>query len=291
MKSKVHILGAKGFIGKNLSIFFSKEKKYEKKDYDLPDLDLSYYPSLEKKLKDVEKNDSIIMTSSITRLVENSLDSNIKNVKMIGNLSRFLEKNPIGHITFLSTTDVYGIVKEGTIIDEQTNIMPKDYYSVSKCSCEFILKNCCSKRNIPLLILRLSGIYGSGDVGKSTLSRLVSSAIKEKKIIIEDDVKRDFVYVEDLCNLIKRGIEQKKDLTVNVATGSSYKISELAEFISELLPKKVEIIKNPRERTTKRNKDMIYNISLLNENFPGFNFMDIQETLSLYIKNFFMKNG
>jgi nucleoside-diphosphate-sugar epimerase len=288
--SKLHIIGARGFIGRNLLGYFSREKKDDTIGYDLPELNLLNYSSLEKKLNGISSSDSMIITSSITRLVENSLDSNLKNVSMISNLVRFLEKNPVGHITLLSTSDVYGIVKEGTIINEKNDILPEDYYSLSKRSCEVILKNFCFGRKIPLLLLRLSGIYGPEDSGKSTIGRLVNSAVKEKKIVIEDDVRRDFVYVRDLCNLVKVGIEDKKDLTVNIATGNSYRISELADLIKELLPE-IEIIKNPVEKKTVRNKEMIYDTGMLRENFPGFTFMSIEDSLLLYIKDFLQKNG
>ena len=60
-------------------------------------------------LSKAKENDAIIIASAITRVQENSYQSMIKNIQMIENCCQVFYEKPVGHITFLSSIDVYGI--------------------------------------------------------------------------------------------------------------------------------------------------------------------------------------
>ena len=92
-----------------------------------------------------------------------------------------------------------------TIITEELLPQPFNYYSISKLSSESILKKVCFKNKIPLLILRMPGIYGPGDDDISLINKFVKSALTKKKVTLigNGKDKRDLVYVDDIYKIIK----------------------------------------------------------------------------------------
>lgn len=278
---RIHILGSDGFVGKRLMVFFSGIA--ETRGYSLSDCDLLSLESVSNLPKFTEQ-DVVIMVSSITRLKENSLESMEKNILMADNISKFIKENPPGYFVFLSTIDVYGANPQIPV--KETNFPnPSDYYSLSKLASEFLLRKVCAEKDIPLLILRLSGLYGKGDEGKSTINKLFESAVRDRKITIIGDGSdtRDFVYVEDVCKLIWNGILQKKDSLVNVATGESYSINEIVNLLRQYLSYGISI-EYKEESGQKRAKELRFDNSLLKKNFPWFEFTNLKNGLKLYFE-------
>ena len=282
---RIHILGANGFVGQRLQEFFFQQKDFETKGYSSSDCNLLFPHSVSLTLSPFTKKDVVIMASSITRLRENTLESMIKNVRMADNMSKFIHENPPAYFVFLSTTDVYGVNPQ-IPITENNLPHPNDYYSLSKLSSEFLFKKICSEKQIPLLILRLSGLYGKGDEGKSIISKLLESAVKERKITVIGDGndKRDPVYVEDIGKIIFDGITQKTDSLINVATGESYSIKQIVEFLRDYLPYKVSVEYKESLEDQKRAREMQFDTSLLRKNFPEFKFTNLKQGLKLYLQ-------
>lgn len=282
---KIYILGAKGFIGGNLLKKFNEDGNYNALGYSSKDCNLLSSESIENALDKSTREDIIIMTSCITRLKENSLESAVKNMRMASNVGEFIEKNPINQFIFLSTCDVYGI-NPIQPINENLLPEPNDYYALSKLASEFILKKSCSNKKIPLLILRLSGVYGRGDDGKSTINKLVKSVILNKKITLfgDGEDKRDYIYVDDLYKIIKEGIKNQTNITLNIATGRSYSIKEIIEIIRSNYPGDFLIEHQKEKSEQKRIKDMTYDVSLLNKTFTSFKPTSLKTGLSYYIK-------
>lgn len=285
MTKKIIILGSNGFMGSRLLKNYSLNASYEVKGYSSDECDLQSLESIKTALSSISSDYTIIMTSSITRLNENSYNSMIKNINMAENVGKFIEKHPVSQFIFLSTIDVYGFVKNE--INENLPLDPKDYYAISKLTSEFILKKYCSDNNIPLLILRLSGIYGPGDEGKSTINHIVKSATVNKQVIIWGDGEdmRDFVYVDDIYNLINMAMQKKIDMTLNVATGKSYSITQIVDMIKLSYHGNFIVEYKPKEKhIEERVKYMLYDTSLLTKTFPNLIFTDMREGISLYMK-------
>lgn len=286
MNKNVIVLGKNGFIGSNIIKCFLSYSSDNVKGVSSQECDLLSLNSIQNNLSFIKGNDIIIMASAITRLKENNFESMIKNIRMADNISSFIEKNKVAYIVFLSTADVYGLVKQDTMINEKLLPNPNDYYAMSKLSSEYILKKMCHKKHIPLLVLRLSGIYGPGDNGKSTINKLIESAVINKKVVIYGDGedKRDFVYIEDLCNVLKMAADHKINGTLNVATGKSSSIKEIVEVIKQSTDEKfiVEYKKHTNQHE-ERVKDMIYDTTLLTSTFPDIKFKDICKGIYQYL--------
>lgn len=280
---KITILGARGFIGKNLYTNFLSDGTYSLKGYSSKECNLLSQLSINKVLSSLTENNVVIFTSSITRLQEDSFESMMRNIHMAENVSQFFKKHKIRQLIYLSTIDVYGNLQDNVQISEKLVPNPSSYYGTSKLASEFILKNSCSRYNIPLFILRLPGIYGHGDKRKSTIGKLVDSALKGKINIFGDGKdKRDFVYVDDLYRIIKITIEKNFNTILNIATGRSYSINEIVDIIkSNIHDFKIEY----KNEIGEKKGDRVFNISFFKKLFPNFKFIDIREGVSLYINN------
>lgn len=211
MAIRVIILGAGGFIGQALYRHFTAMQAYEVTAYSSRECDLLSLSNVEACLSDLTGESVVILAAAVTRLKENSIDSMISNIRMTDNVAQAIQKKGVGQLIFFSTVDVYGLVNPEATINEKLLPNPNDYYAFSKLAGEFILKKGCTGSRTPLLILRLSGIYGPGDEGKSTIWKLVESAIARKEVVLYGDGsnKRDFTHVEDVCHLVEAGIKKK----------------------------------------------------------------------------------
>lgn len=182
---RIIILGSSGFIGECLFEKFSLLSNLEVEGFSSNDCNLLSMNDVRNALSDMTSDDALIMSSAVTRLKENTFNSMLKNIQMVENVSKVLPEHPVGQFVYLSTVDVYGIyVKNNARISEKLDLNPNDYYAISKIASEFLLKKECFKKNIPLTILRLTGVYGPGDKGQSTIGAFILSAFKERKVCV-----------------------------------------------------------------------------------------------------------
>ncbi len=284
---RIFILGAGGFIGRHLHSKLSQDDRRERVvGYTSSECDLLLPNSIRTALSSATEDDVVVMVSAIIRLTENSCDSMFKNIQMAENLSQFLEECPVSHVVFLSTVEVYGSIPDNILIKEDLLPNPDNYYAISKLASEYLLKRTLSRKGIPLTIFRLPGIYGPGDDGKSTINTLVKSAKLNGKITIYGDGsdKRDFVYVNDVCKIVLKAIQNKINLTINVATGKSYSIKDIANMIGKTLDREVFVdFCSDVSSSEKRSKCMMYDTHLLNTVFPDMRLEDMREGIDTYI--------
>ena len=279
------ILGS-GFIGTHLArTFASNGSSYQL--VSSAECDLTNLEQVQQTLRNCDSNTSLVMTACVTRLRDNSYRGFHQNVLMAENLATFLKSHTVRSIVFLSTVDVYGLLEEGQIIHEDLPLNPDDYYAMSKVVSEFILTKG-SVRNIPLAILRLTGVYGPGDDGKSTIWKLTQSAIDRGVISVYGDGQdeRDFITVYDVVKVILYEIVTPRHHTVNIATGTSQTILEIARCIAKMIPCKIELIPVLEESQPKRVQIMRFDTTKLKTELPEFTPTDLSEGIRQYLSGF-----
>jgi len=288
-KEKVCVLGASGFIGGCLEEELSKDSAFDVAGYSSKSCDLLSLVDVKSLFSSVDRDDAIVIASAITRKQDNSQEAMKKNIQMVDNICEALSINQVGIVVFLSTVDVYGIdVDEGLKITESLSLAPNDYYASSKVASEDLLRKICSDLHIPLTILRLNGVYGPCDQNKSTIGLIVQSAVREKRIVIsgKGESLRDFIHVEDVCRIVISAIKSKKNVLVNVATGRSYSIREIAEFVRDIMPFPVEIeYKDFNEKAEERIKFLQFDCSVRERAFPDIPMTDLETGVESYIEH------
>ena len=148
------------------------------------------------------------------------------------------------------------------------NRIPTDYYGFSK--------NVISKliNTIPNGInLRLFGCFNKNEHITRMIRSNLNNYILKKPMIIHQDKYMDFVYIDDLCNLIVNilngSLKQIKD--INVVYNKKYKLSDITNIINNLDNYKVPIlIENTKIGLSYSGDGTIFNN--LNINYKGLEF-------------------
>jgi len=286
MISQIHILGSSGFIGSHIYKGLIEAFSIKVNGYSSDKCNLLDYSSLEMALNEIDQKSVIVVASGITRLRDNSFGSLEINIQMIINLCRFIAEHPVRQVIFFSTIDVYGLVDENTIISEKSLPTPNDNYAISKIASEYILKKEAQRGNSTLMVFRLSGVYGSGDEGKSTINALILSALNFGKITIFGDGSnlRDFVHIDDVVKLTISAIQENMNATVNLATGRSLSINKISRLIFKGIGTPCSIESMPAVVTKeKRIKNLRFDVSFLHELFPNTHFTDLEQGIKYRI--------
>lgn len=287
--NKIIVLGNSGFIGVN--IFSCLHEKFGDRvtGFSSVSCNLLDSKSISKAFSQYQEEVTYIFASGITRLKENSRESFFDNVRMVDNFIQVIQdRGLVQHIIFLSTIDVYGNIDSSEVISEKTSINPADYYSLSKYVSEYMLYEYCKKKYIPLTILRLPGIFGPHDESKSTVNKMVNSALLYNKIKIFGDGldTRDFIYIKDLNRIILYSLDLKPDNIINVASGFNHSINMYAKNIQIAFQNPEIMIEYSDCEESRRRKHFIFDVSLFREVFPDFSFTPFSESVIDYLKEF-----
>ncbi len=140
----------------------------------------------------VHLNDELITAmGNVTHLVQSvapGRDGDPLLAFLGGDLKKFLPN--LTWVAYLSTVGVYGD-HHGAWVDETTPCRPVSARSVERVAAEAAWTEAAQKANVPLSILRLSGIYGPGrnafmNFEKGTARRLVKKDQVFNRIRVED---------------------------------------------------------------------------------------------------------
>ena len=147
-------------------------------------------------------------------------------------------------ITYLSATSVYGDHK-GNWVDEDSATQPTSDTGISRLEAEKSWKSLSNKKNYPLQIFRLAGIYSNEF---NILKRL-----KNGKVQIVDKKNHFFsrIHVEDIANILFKSLGNFKSNEIyNICDDKPAPQSEVAAYGTKLLkleklnPVKLEEIKS-----------------------------------------------
>jgi UDP-glucose 4-epimerase len=285
------VLGG-GFLGKNITSYF--KKKYRRVNLiDREICDLLDLKKLSILFQSIPPSSTFVIPAALTRLASNDSGSYDKNIKIIENFLKVIPSSA-KHVIFFSTVDVYGL-DPILPISELNSVNPNDFYAKAKLDSEIILKKESDIKRFNLTILRLCGVYGKGDASKSTINRLVSSAIVDRRINITSnpDIERDFILVNDISQIIEKIVDNEIIGTFNVATGQSHTIFSIAKRIISALNFKVDI--NVQNKIVgDRVLKLQFDTSYLTNKFEDFKMTSLDDGLVDYINNYLtheMKNN
>ena len=242
MKKIILIVGGTGFIGHNVA------QRLIKKNFTVYSLS-SIKPSKGKIIKGVKY--LIANTSNLNSLKRKTsckfdyvlnASGNIdhKNKKMtysahykgLKNLIDIFKKKNIKTFIQLGSCLEYGKILSPQ--RETANCKPQSHYSRAKLlATKYILK----EKKLPSIILRLYQIYGPNQKLDRLIPYTITSCLKNIKFnCTEGNQFRDFLYIDDLTNLIIKIIQQKniKKGIYNVGSGKPKKIKLIIKTIKEI---------------------------------------------------------
>ena len=160
-------------------------------------------------------------------IVANFLDTNYKKIENCN------------WVTYLSATSVYGDHK-GDWVNEKSETKPTSLTGINRLKAENIWKSLSSKKNFPLQIFRLAGIYSKKF---NILKRLQNSNVQ-----IVDKKNHFFsrIHVEDIANILFKSLDNfKNNETYNISDDKPASQFDVANYGARLLkldlPKSVKL--------------------------------------------------
>ena len=276
---KIIILGSTGFIGKNLTNYFSKKKNFrvfavynkrkpwKNKKVNFIKADLRNKSDVDKVLRG---KDVVIQAAATTSgskdIVKKPYIHVTDNAVINSYILRSSYENANKFFIFLSCSIMYHSSNK-PISEDSLDLNKNPYPSyfggawmkifVEKC-CEFYSKF----KRTKYLVIRHSNIYGPHDkydLDKSHVFGATITKVMKAKNKIEvwghGNEKRDFLFIDDLINFIDIAIKKQKSYfeLVNVSYGKSISIKEIVKKIIKVSNKKIKIVYNKSKPNIKTN--------------------------------------
>jgi UDP-glucose 4-epimerase len=151
----------------------------------------------------------------------------------------------IDRIVYFQTALCYGTNPLETPISLEHPIRPDSSYAISKTAGEQYIQ----LSGIPYVSLRLANVYGPGNLS-GPLPTFFQRLSEEKPCFVVD-TRRDFVYVDDLLEVVIAALGGEGEGVYHVSSGSDYSIKELFDAVVEAmgveLDEEVEVRPRPEE--------------------------------------------
>jgi len=186
-------------------------------------------------------------------------------------------------LIFLSSREVYG--KTINEIDENHSLKPNNVYGISKYLAEKMILSEHKKSNLEFIILRLSNVFGPG--GKSGVNKIIQSAVQNNKIILNGgDQKINLIYIDNLIDILKKILNNKKCINqiFNIGVSKNISLKNFSEMVVSMCENDVKIIR--KQSLDFENNDFLPNINKLEKTIDNNLKIEISEGIKKTIKEF-----
>jgi nucleoside-diphosphate-sugar epimerase len=226
---KVLLTGASGFLGKIIFNTLSKEHQI----IELSRSSGDYCVSLEKDLIEFKESFDLVIHSagkahSIPKTKVEKQEFFDVNVKGTENLLKGLEQAGLPkQFVFISTVSVYGL-EFGKLVSENTPLLSKEPYGLSKIGAENTVKSWCEANSVICTILRLPLLVGKDAPGN--LGAMLTGIRKGYYFNVGDGkAKKSMVLAEDVAKIIP--IVASKGGVFNLTDGLDPDFKTLSEAL------------------------------------------------------------
>ena len=278
---QILITGAAGFIGFNLSKYLLENSKF--KIFGVDNFNTYYSKSLKKdRIKELKKFHNFRFEKiDITNKKKLDIFFKKKKISLIINLAaqagvryslikptEYVDNNVLGfyniicaankykvkRIIYASSSSVYG---DSVIfpLSEKQKIKPKNIYALSKKINEEMADVFSEQFKIYFVGLRFFTVYGEwGRPDMFMMKYLQSSFNSSKKFYLNNfgNHIRDFTYIDDVCEIIKRLIlsknKKKYHQFFNICSNNPLNLSKIINQIDKLTFKKPKIFKRSLQK-------------------------------------------
>ena len=232
-KLKFTILGSSGFIGSNVS------KTLKNKNFDC------YTPDVRKESLDGKNLGNVIYSLGVSDFRNKPLDTIEAHICI---LNKILKNCNFDSLLYISSGRMYynvdSTLEENSLIGNPN--MKNDLYNISKLQGESL---CMSMNNPKIKIIRPSNVVGITAPSNLFIPSLIKEAVTTKKIILHStlDSEKDYVYIDDLVQLIPKIISSNKFQVYNIASGYNISSNKIIDEIIHLTDCKLEIASDAKK--------------------------------------------
>ena len=269
-KEKILITGGLGFVGSNLTNFFSESNEilildiensnpYQiKKSSNIEIENIDIRSEKISKIISLYNPTSVIHCAAQTSVIDsikNPLKTISVNVEGTNNLLNEIKKLDSCYFAFISSGGaIYGEPKY-LPVDEQHSEKPISEYGNSKLAGEKLVTKLLYKSKINYSILRPSNIYGPNQKSQNVIPIFIEKMLKNDEIIIYGDGNstRDYIYIDDLVNIIDIFCTKKISSKINLSSNHEVKVIDIYNILKEKLDYKLSpIFKDNRKGEVKK---------------------------------------
>ncbi len=271
----VLITGVQGFIGRNLKEQLCSDFYLlcpPRRELDLLNQDELY------KYFQKHKIDAVIHTASVGRVLHNVSDTNIiyPNLLMFYNLMQIRKYNQ--RVIFIGSGAEYD--KRNPLIKVKESdfgkYVPVDEYGLCKYICSKYIEN---TENV--INLRPFGIYGKYEGASRLFCETINKCLKNQSIVIKQNVKFDYLYINDFIEIIKYFLIHKPQYKFyNIGTGKVRDIKSVAQTIIKISGKKLKV----SVQTPGWQNEYSCDISRLKSEIPNLKFTELDDTVKTLIR-------
>jgi UDP-glucose 4-epimerase len=256
---KIAILGASGFIGKNLAsrliLDGNQVTSFVRNKQTVPTIDIGH--QVEFDFRDLSSFSSMLSGFEVViHLVSSSnpassrLDarSEIQD-NLLGTLDllKTLKQSPETRLIFASSGGaVYGNPKSSPIVESHSTD-PVSPYGVSKLAIEKFLHIARLEGGLDYRILRLSNPYGPAQLntkGQGLIPTVIEAALRGQSLPVWGDGSntRDYIYIDDVVEAFVKAIDYKGDIRIfNVGSGVGASVLEIVAAVTNLTGKDLDM--------------------------------------------------
>tara|TARA_A100001011_G_scaffold399193_1_gene506702 strand:+ start:585 stop:1493 length:909 start_codon:yes stop_codon:yes gene_type:complete len=207
----------------------------------------------------------------------------LKKFKMIVSLVGDIKT--VKKLIYLSSSSLYGLTEKKRLFTEKNKIFVDSNYRKEKFFSETIVLETLKSSQIDFNILRVSNPYGTNHLipSEGFINIAMKNIYARKRTYISGDGSevRDFIYIDDLVDLINICLEKKlKEKVFNVGSGKGIRLEEVVKKI--ILLKKDFDFEYQNQKV--KNKSSILDTSLFLRDMGSFNLTSLEEGLKKFIK-------
>ncbi|HWN14356.1 MAG TPA: NAD-dependent epimerase/dehydratase family protein [Candidatus Dormibacteraeota bacterium] len=274
---RVVILGASGFLGRALHSVLMRDG-VEVIGYSSRTLDLTRPEAFAALDTVLTPKTALVFASALTPDRGQTPATFLANTTMATNLAAYLEgRRRLGSLIYLGSDAVYGFGDEA--VTEDTPVAPAGYYALGKYAAERVMDCAARAASVPLLALRVTGVYGPGDphasYGPNAFAR---SLVRDRSVRIfgAGEEERDHIFVDDVAAIAAGLLRTGATGVYNVATGQSRSFADVVKTIRDLVSYDLEVTSVARKGAITHRR---FDVGRLTAALPGLRLTPLREGL------------
>ena len=201
----------------------------------------------------------------------------------------YLEGRRLHQLVYVGSDSVYGLGAD--VVTEDTSVEPTGYYALAKYVGERVMECAARASSVPLLVLRMTSVYGPGDphasYGPNAFARSLARD-RSVRIFGGGEEERDHIFVDDVANIAVGLLRNDAAGVFNVATGQSQSFADVVKILRDLVPYEVEVISAPRKSAITHRQ---FDIARLRSTVPAFRFTSLRDGLRATLRGFGATSG
>ena len=275
-KQRFVVLGHTGFIGSRVLNKLSDDGDCETLGFSIGQIDLANEESAGTLAEVFTAESTVIMSAAIKRQLGDTPDSFLQNTRILVNFAKAVARHPVKRVVYLSSGAVYGEDIENLAITEDTPLVPRSYYGLSKIDAEWILKRAVPSET-SLGLLRPATIYGPGDLETAYgPSGFLNAAVRGEPIKLWGDGSelRELLFIDDVVDVVAAFAKSDHSGPLNCVAGKSYSFQDALAAVERVVGRLPEVTSRPR---SKDKVDNAYDNRLLRTVLPGISFTPLED--------------